>query len=63
MKQLTLLDGFHLSLGHGARRLRLRQALRPEEALVPIELNLLDVMVDLDPGMVNWETGLFLKLA
>ncbi|HJQ95851.1 MAG TPA: hypothetical protein VJ935_09125 [Acidimicrobiia bacterium] len=55
MKQLSPLEAFVVSVGHGARKQRMHKALLPEGALVPIELDLLDVMTDLDPGMIDWD--------
>jgi hypothetical protein len=57
MKQLTPLEGFVLSVGHGARRKRTQRALVPEGAFLPIDLDLADVMRDLDPGMIAWNRG------
>jgi hypothetical protein len=58
MKQLSPIQGFVLSLGTGLRKRRMQRALAPNGALVPIELDLLDIMVDLDPGMIRWDSGL-----
>jgi hypothetical protein len=58
MKQLSPLQGFVLSIGHGAGKRRMQMALRPEGALLPIDIDLLDVMVELDPGMIDWNQGL-----
>ena len=63
MKQLTVFDGFVLSLGHGQKKRRLQQALRPQGALISLDLDLGDVMADLDPGMLDWEAGLFVNVA
>lgn len=58
MKQLSPLEGFVLSVGHGARKRLMQKALLPEGALLPIDLDLLDVMADLDPGMIDRHQGL-----
>jgi hypothetical protein len=54
MKQLSPLEGFVLSLGHGAVRRRMQKALAPDGGFLPIDLDLADVMGDLDPGMIDW---------
>ena len=58
MKQLSPQQGFVLSVGHGTRKRRMQKALAPEGVLLPIDLDLLDLMVDLDPGMIDWDAGL-----
>ncbi|MGH8923312.1 MAG: hypothetical protein ACREA0_13745, partial [bacterium] len=63
MKQLSPLEGFVLSIGHGARKRRMQKALVPEGAFLPLDLDLLDVMVDLDPGMIDWDRGLQFNVA
>ena len=54
MKQLSRLEGFVLSVGHGARKRRMEKALLPESAMLSIDLDLMDVIADLDAGMIDW---------
>jgi hypothetical protein len=58
MKQLSLREGFVLSVGHGARRRRMWRALTPDRAFLPFDLDLLDLMSGLDPGMIDWKPAL-----
>ena len=62
MKQLSPMEGFVLSLGSGHRKRRMQRALAPNEALVPLELGLADVMVDLDPGVISRDSGLLVDV-
>jgi hypothetical protein len=57
MKQLSPLQGFVLSVGHGARKRRMQKALLPDGALLPIDIDMLDLMVELDPGMIDRNRG------
>lgn len=57
MKQLTVLGGFELSLGRGPVRRRSQKALRPTGALMPLDLDLTEIMEELDPGMIEWDIG------
>ncbi|MGH8926747.1 MAG: hypothetical protein ACRDWH_00225 [Acidimicrobiia bacterium] len=62
MKQLTdgpahqrsVLAGFMLSLGRPRTRQQTLSTLRPVGALIPLDLSLIDLMEELDPGMVDW---------
>lgn len=55
MKQRTPLEATNLlPVSRPQVRRRLLAALRPEGALVPLELSLIEVVADLDPGMIDW---------
>lgn len=56
MKQRTISESSHLvSLHRPHLRRRLFNSLRPEGATIPFDIDLIEVMADLDPGMVDWE--------
>ena len=56
MKQRTALESSNLlALTRSHIRRRVLTSLRPEGAMVPLDLDLLDVMSELDPGMIPWE--------
>lgn len=55
MKQRTPLEVTNLlPVSRPQVRRRLLAALRPEGALVPLDLSLIEVVAELDPGMVDW---------
>lgn len=48
------ISGFAVTrVGTGRRVL---ERLRPEGGFIPIDLDLLDVVAELDPGMIDWRT-------
>lgn len=49
--------GFALALGRTGTRRRLLDSLRPEGGLIPLDLELIDIVAELDPGMVDWSHG------
>ena len=48
-------DPFLLSLGRIGTRRRLLDSLRPEGGLIPLDLELIEIVAELDPGMVDWD--------
>lgn len=40
----------------GTRR-RILERLRPEGGFIPLDLDLLDVVAELDPGMIDWRAN------
>jgi hypothetical protein len=48
-------DPFLLSLGRTGTRRRLLDSLRPEGGLIPLDLELIEIVAELDPGMVDWD--------
>ena len=46
--------GFRLTFGHGSVRQRIARALRPTVLNLPLDLDELELMEELDPGMVEW---------
>ena len=48
-------DPFLLSLGRPGMRRRLLDGLRPEGGLIPLDLELIEIVAELDPGMVDWD--------
>ncbi len=64
MKQRTPLEVTNLlPVSRPLVRRRLLAALRPEGALVPLDLSLIEVVADLDPGMVDWTESARSKLS
>ena len=47
--------GFALALGRAGTRRRLLDSLRPEGVLIPLDLELIEIVAELDPGMVDWD--------
>ena len=47
-------SSFSIAPGRSGTRRRMLDVLRPEGALIPLEIDLVDVMAELDPGMVDW---------
>jgi hypothetical protein len=47
--------GFAVPLGRSGTRRRLLDSLRPEGALIPLDLELIEIVAELDPGMVDWD--------
>jgi hypothetical protein len=57
MKQRTIAESTQLlPLSRAHIRRRFLAALRPEGALVPLDLDLVEVVADLDPGMIDWQS-------
>jgi hypothetical protein len=50
------ISGFAISRV-GTRR-RMLERLRPEGWFIPLDLDLLDVVAELDPGMIDWRANL-----
>ena len=46
--------GFAVPLGRVGTRRRMLERLRPEGGFIPLDLDLMDVVAELDPGMVDW---------
>ncbi len=49
--------GFALALGRAGTRRRLLDSLRPEGGLIPLDLELIEIVAELDPGMIDWAEG------
>lgn len=47
--------GFALAPGRSGVRRRLLDSLRPEGGLIPLDLELIEIVAELDPGMVDWD--------
>jgi hypothetical protein len=54
----TSVSGYGVSLGRVGTRLRMLERLRPEGGFIPLDLELLDVVAELDPGMIDWRANL-----
>jgi len=52
------ISGFAVSLGRVGTRLRMMERLRPEGGFIPLDLELIDVVAELDPGMIDWRANL-----
>ena len=50
----STISGFAVTLGRVGTRMRMLQRLRPEGGFIPLDLELIDVVAELDPGMVDW---------
>ena len=48
-------SGFSISLRREGTRRRLLNGLRPEGGFIPLDIDLVDVVAELDPGMVDWQ--------
>jgi hypothetical protein len=48
-------SGFSISLGRNGTRRRLLGGLRPEGGFIPLDIDLVEVVAELDPGMVDWQ--------
>ena len=48
-------DPFLLSLRRTGTRRRLLDSLRPEGGLIPLDLEVIEIVAELDPGMVDWD--------
>jgi hypothetical protein len=56
MKQRTIAETTQLlPLSRRQVRRKLLSALRPQGALVPLDLDLVEIVAELDPGMVDWQ--------
>lgn len=56
MKQRTTVEATGLlPLSRPHIRRRFLFALRPEGPLVPLDLDLLEIVAELDPGMIDWQ--------
>ena len=49
--------GFALAIGRAGTRRRLLDSLRPERGLIPLDLELIEIVAELDPGMIDWAEG------
>ena len=49
------LSGFELTLGRAGVRRRRLERLRPQGGFIPLDLDLLEVVAELDPGMIDWQ--------
>ena len=47
--------GFALAPGRAGTRRRLLDSLRPEGGLIPLDLELIEIVAELDPGMIDWD--------
>lgn len=50
-------SGFSISLGRNGKRRQLLDVLRPEGGFIPLDIDLVDVVAELDPGMVDWQVS------
>ena len=48
-------SGFSISLGRNGTRRRLLDDLRPEGGFIALDIDLVDIVAELDPGMVDWQ--------
>jgi hypothetical protein len=51
------LSGFEVALGRSGVRRRRLERLRPEGGFIPFDLELLEVVAELDPGMIDWQAN------
>jgi hypothetical protein len=49
------LSGFEVTLGRAGIRRRMLERLRPQGGFIPLDLDLLEVVAELDPGMIDWQ--------
>ncbi len=47
-------SGFAVTLGRVGTRRRMLERLRPEGGFIALDLELVDVVAELDPGMIDW---------
>ena len=45
------------AIGRIGTRREMLERLRPEGGFIPLDLNLLDVVAELDPGMIDWRAN------
>lgn len=51
------LSGFAITLGRARARRRRLERLRPMGGFIPLDLELLEVVAELDPGMIDWQAN------
>ena len=49
--------GFEISFGRAGIRRRMLDVLRPQGGFIPIDIDLIAVVAELDPGMVDWQSA------
>ena len=47
-------SGFEISSGRSGTRRRMLDVSRPQGGFIPLDIDLIDVVADLDPGMIDW---------
>ena len=52
-------SGFEISSGRAGIRRRLSDVLRPQGGFIPLDIDLIDIVADLDPGMIDWKSTSF----
>lgn len=45
------------AIGRIGTRREMLERLRPEGGFIPLDLDLLDVVAELDPGMIDWQAS------
>ena len=53
----TARPGTGFGIGRPATRRRVLERLRPDGGGVPLDLDLLEVVAELDPGMIDWDAS------
>jgi hypothetical protein len=48
-------SGFAITRSRAGLRRRMLDSLRPEGGLIPLDLDLLEIVAELDPGMIDWQ--------
>ena len=54
-------SGFEISFGRTGIRRRVLDVLRPQGAFIPLDIDLIEVVAELDPGMIDWKSTSHLK--
>ena len=49
-------SGFEISFGRAGTRRRMLDVLRPQGGFIPLDIDLIDVVAELDPGMIDWQS-------
>lgn len=54
----TPFSGFAVSPGRGTMRRRMLERLRPDGGFIALDLELIEIVEELDPGMIDWKAQL-----
>ena len=49
-------SGFEISSGRAGIRRRMFDVLRPQGGFIPLDIDLIDIIAELDPGMIDWKS-------
>lgn len=51
----SVLSGFAFAIGRSETRRRMFDSLRPEGGFIPLDLEMIEVVTELDSGMIDWQ--------